>query len=166
MHQQKIQNPPVKPLAGLAAVAVILAVLAADLLLSRLLARALGEAAGAVIFWALGLGVALLSLRRFVLSYSYIMSGQLIRVSFAYGRYERVMSDLYFANLLYLGTPAQAKERFPGARVNRAALKRCPLETVAAVYRDGGKPAVYLLQPDDEIRARLEETFRRARRKG
>ena len=164
MHLQKVVHPKMNPARGLMAVGCVLGALLIDLLAARLLAY-LNETVAYALFWIAGLLIALWTLRRFVLSYSYIVSGSVLRISFAYGRYERTMADLYFNNLLFAGTPEEAKTRWPAARVNRAVLKDCPLEQMAAVFRDNGKPAIYLLQPDETVRAEIENQWKKRRKK-
>ena len=161
MHVQKLKRPPMKPLAGLLTVLGVLAALVLSRFLTQLLAPAFGQGTALIVFWLVGLGIALIVLRRFVLSYEYLLSPTLLRVCFAYGRYVRVMADLYLNNILFTGSEAEAKKRWPGARVNRAALPGAGPEPLAVVCMDGGKPAIYILQPDDEIRAQLTRTKRK-----
>ncbi|MBQ8087341.1 MAG: hypothetical protein IJ234_02845 [Clostridia bacterium] len=165
MHQQKVEAPKLSALGGLLAVAGIVAALLVDGLCSRLIGRFAGETIGLVLFWALGAAIALWVMRRFILSYSYVMGPNVLRVSFAYWRYERVMIDIYWNNVRYVGELNDARGRFPSARVNKATLKRCNLEELAVVCRDNGKDAIYVLQPDETIRAKLVEVGRSKRKK-
>ena len=158
MHLTKVSPPKLSPLKGLLAIACIVAAIIADWFLAQAIGLLLGQTAVAVAFWGVGMVVALFAMRRYVLSYSYIMSGTLLRISFAYGRYERVMTDIYFNNVLFAGSVEDAKRRYPGARVNKAYLKRAPLGTMAIACRDNGKPTIYVIQPDDVIRERLSAT--------
>ncbi|MBE5807758.1 MAG: hypothetical protein E7317_05400 [Clostridiales bacterium] len=161
MHQQKVEPPKLTPLKGLAAVATIVAAVFADWFAAHALGLWLGPAATAVAFWGIGLVIALFVMRRYVLSYSYILGPGMLRISFAYGRYERVMTDIYLNNILYAGTLEQAKGRFPDARVNSACIKRAPFAPLAVACRDGGKPAIYVIQPDEVIREKIEAARRK-----
>lgn len=164
MHTQKVCNRPLKPLQGVAVVLGIFAVLFVLTFITQLIAPFTGEVSATIVFWGVGALVALWTMRRFVLSYSYALGTNVIRVSHAYGRYERVMVDLYFNNILNAGSLDDMRARYPGARVNRATRPGCDIEPLAVAARDNGVTAIYLLQPDEVIREKLEETARKNRR--
>ena len=161
MHQQRVQNPKLKPLIGFLVVVGIVAAVLLDSFLAQLLTALVSEKVAAIVFWALGLCIAMFVLRRFVLSYSYLLSGSVLRISHAYGRYERLIDDVYLNTLAAFGTPDELKRRYPDARVQRAVLKRCPLETRAVVYRNDQKLSMILFQPDETICKTLEEKLAR-----
>ena len=163
MHLQKVRNRPLKAIQGLGVVLGIFAALFLLTFITQILTPFIGELAASVIFWGLGALVALWTMRRFVLTYSYALGSNLVRISHAYGRYERVMVDLYFNNILNAGTLDDMRARYPGARVNRATRPGCDIEPLAVAARDNGVTAIYLLQPDDVIRPVLEETARKNR---
>lgn len=165
MHQQKLRSRPLSTLQGIAVVLGLIAAGLADALLANVLARIAPALVSATVFWGVGALLALWAMRRYVLSYSYILSGTVLRISFAYGRYERVMTDIYRNNILACGTLDEMRKRYPGARVNRACLKGCDLPILAVACRDNGKPAVYLIQPDDEIREAVEASAHANRKK-
>ena len=152
MHQHKVRSRPLSALQGIAVVLGVVAAGLVDALLANLLSRVAPALVSTTVFWGLGAVLALWVMRRFVLSYSYILSSSLIRVSYAYGRYERVMTDIYRNNILACGTLEEMREHYPGAKVNHADLKGCDLPTLTVACRDDGKPALYVLQPDEEIR--------------
>ena len=104
MHQQRVQNPKLKPLIGFLVIVGIVAAVLLDSFLAQLLTALVSEKVAAIVFWALGLCIAMFVLRRFVLSYSYLLSGSVLRVSHAYGRYERLIDDVYLNTLVAFGT--------------------------------------------------------------
>lgn len=164
MHLQKIQNPRLNTLKGIGVVLGIFAGILAVSIVTELLAPFIGGIASAVIFWGAGALIALWTMRRFILSYTYGLGPNVLRIAFSYGRYERVMTDIYFNNILNAGSLDDMRARYPGARVNRATRSACTIPTLAVAARDNGKPAIYLIQPDEVIRATIEETARKNRK--
>lgn len=164
MHLQKVRNPRLSALKGIAVVLGIFAAIFAVSIITGLIAPLIGGTASAVIFWGAGALIALWTMRRFILCYSYGLGPNVLRIAFAYGRYERVMTDVYFNNILNAGSLEDMRTRYPDARVTRASLSACPIPTLALAVRDDGKPAIYLLQPDDTIRAALEEVAKKNRK--
>lgn len=157
MHQQKIRRQKISILQGVAVVLGILVLALADALLASVLVQYVSATVGTTVFWGLGALLALFVMRRYILSYSYILSSNLIRISYAYGKYERVLVDMYLRNILSCGTLEEMKQRYPKARVNHADLKSCPLETLTVACKDNGQPSLYILQPDDQIRQAIAE---------
>ena len=164
MHQQKIRSPRLNILQGIGAVLGILLVIFAASVITSMLIPLIGNTAATILFWVIGVGTALWTMRRFILSYTYVLGPNLLRISFAYGRYERVMNDLYFNNILNAGSLADMRARYPSARINRATRPACPFHELALAVRDDGQPAIYLLQPDETIRAALEEIAKKNRK--
>lgn len=160
MHLQKVQNPPLNALQGGLVVVGLVAAIVVDSLVFRLLAPLLGDTASTLLFWAVGLLIALWTMRRFVMGYSYGMNGSTLRITFSYGRYERLMMDVYLNNVLYTGTLDQMRSRYPNARVRRAIRAKCPIEPLAVAHRDGDSAAILLIQPDETIREALETAAR------
>lgn len=163
--QQKVQNPPLKPLRAMGVVIGIVAVLVIDSYLCQLLSLVVASGTATVVFYAVGVLVALWVMRRFILSYSYAMNDTVMRIAFNYGRYQRLMGDIYLSNLVACGTLEEMKQRFPSVRVRRAVLPKCTLEHFAVVTKSSSETFIYLLQPSDEIRAALKDAVR-ANRKG
>ena len=64
MHRQRVSNPPIKAVHGLVIVVGLLAVLLLDSAVTRLLAAVIGSTASALLFWIVGIGVALWTMRR------------------------------------------------------------------------------------------------------
>lgn len=164
MHIQKVQSPRLSVLKGIGAVTGIIAVIFAASVITSLLVPLIGSMGATIIFWAVGVLAALWTMRRFVLSFSYGLGPNVLRVAYAYGRYERVMTDIYFNNILNAGSLEDMRARYPNARVNRATRPACSIPELAVAARDNGVPAIYLLQPDDVIRAAIEETAKKNRK--
>lgn len=164
MHLHKVRNRPLTTLKGIGVVLALVGVILLDSLITGLLIPWTGELVCAILFWGIGILVALWTMRRYVLTYSYGLGPNLLRVAFAYGRWERVMSDIYFNNILNAGSLEDMRARYPDARVNRATRPGCEIPSLAVAARDNGVTAIYLLQPDDIIREKLEETARKNRK--
>lgn len=164
MHLQKVQNRPLKTLQGIGVVAALLAVLLVLTFVTQLLIPLTGELVSSILFWGCGVFIALWTMRRYVLTFSYGLSASLLRVSYAYGRYERVMSDIYLNNILNAGALDDLRARYPNARVNRATRPTCPIAPLAIACKDDGRVAIYLLQPDEKIREVLMETAKKNRK--
>lgn len=154
MHLQKVQNPPLNPPQGALLVAGIVAVMYLASAASTWLFSYLGALAQ-LGFYALGILVALLVMRRFLLSYSYALNQNLLRLSHVYGKHERLIEDLYLTKIVSAGAPETVIARYPQARIQRCTLTTCPLEPLAVAWRDGADIRIALLQPDDVIRERL-----------
>lgn len=164
MHIQKVRSPKLNALKGVGVVLGIFAAIFVVSIVTELLTPLIGGIASAVVFWGVGALIALWTMRRFILSYTYGLGPNVLRIAFSYGRYERVMTDIYFNNILNAGALDDMRARYPDARVNRAALPACTIPTLAVAVRDNGKSAIYLLQPDDTIRAKLEEVAKKNRK--
>lgn len=160
MYRQLNRRPPIKGLRGLTVVLGIVAVVWLDSILAQLLAG-LNELVAAILFWGLGALVALIVLRRFIMGYSYALSSSLLRLSHAYGRYERLMEDVYLNSVVLAGEPEAVTKRYPDARVRRAVLPQNPAPAFAVAYRDDGKIRILHLQPDERVRAALEAAGKR-----
>ena len=155
MHLQKVQNPPLKAIQGVLVVLGLIAVIVLASVVLQLLSPWIGAAAASIAFWVVGIGVALWTTRRFIMSYTYALNGVMLKVTFAYGRYERAMREIYLNNVVFAGAPEAVRKRYPDARVQRAIRPRCSIDPFAVAYNDGNRIAIFVLQPDDEIRTAL-----------
>ena len=164
MHLQKIRNRKLGALKGLGVVLAIFAALFVVTFITQLLIPFIGEGPSSLLFWGVGALIALWTMRRFVLTYSYGLGTNVLRVTFAYGRYERVMADLYFNNILNAGALDDMRARYPNAKVNRATRPGCEIEHLAVAAKDNGVVSIYLLQPDGVIREKLEEVAKKNRK--
>ena len=165
MHQQKVQNPPTSPLQGIAVVLGLVAAALADTLLSQVLQMYINDIFAFVVFWVLGMSLAAWVIHRYALSYVYNMNSVMLQVNYSYGRRQRLMIEIYFANVLACGTLEEMKAAYPDARPHYACLKRCSLPTLTVACRDNGKPALYILQPDEAITERLLQAAAQQRKK-
>lgn len=164
MHLQKIRNRKLGALKGLGVVLAIFAALFVVTFITQLLIPFIGEGPSSLLFWGVGALIALWTMRRFVLTYSYGLGTNVLRVTFAYGRYERVMADLYFNNILNAGALDDMRARYPNAKVNRATRPGCEIKHLAVAAKDNGVVSIYLLQPDRVIREKLEEVAKKNRK--
>lgn len=164
MHLQKVQNRKLGALKGLGVVLGIFAALFVLTFVTQLLIPFIGEGPSSLLFWGLGALLALWTMRRFILKFTYGMNSNMMRIAYAYGRYERVMVDLYFNNILNAGTLDDMRARYPNARVNRATRPGCDIEHLAIAARDNGVVSIYLLQPDGVIREKIVEVARKNRK--
>ena len=159
MIQQKVQC---RPLNGLRGVALVLGVLVAafigDTFFSML--QSVAGKAASLGFILYGCSVAWFLLTRFVLGFVYTANDSCLRVCRTYGRRERFMCDVWFNSLLAMGSPEDMRARFPGAKVSRAIRYQCALAPLALAYKDDGKAAILIIQPDDTLRARLLKALR------
>lgn len=154
MLEQKVQNPPLKPLQG---IGVVLAALAAAVLGSTLFSALMARVGSiaSIGFILYGIATAWLLTYRFVLAFRYQATPDCLRVSRLYGRYARPMVDVWFTSVLAYGAPEEVRARFPSAPVNRATRPHCALETFAMAHTSEGRTVVTLVQPDERLRAHL-----------
>ena len=160
-HQQTVKNPPLKGVQGILVVAGLLAALILDSVLVQLLAPVIGGSNAGLLFWVVGAGVAMWTMRRYVLAYSYATNSNTLQITFAYGRYRRLLEEIYFNNMYHSGTLEEMKKRYPGARVNRAVRRGSEHAELALAYRSNGKTCIIVLQPDDAIRAIITENTKK-----
>lgn len=164
MYQHTVRNRKLSPLQGIGVVALLLAAVFADSLLTKLIAPLTGDGAAALVFWALGILLALWTMRRFVLAYSYSLNSNMLRITYAYGRYQRAMAEIYLNNILSAGALEDVRRRYPDARVSRATRPTCPLEPLAVACRNNGRAEIFVLQPDEKIRQVLMERAKQNRK--
>lgn len=161
MHLHKVQNQPLKPAKGFAVVVALIAAIVAVNFLTQLLAPLIGGLGATILFYGFGILAALWTMRRYVLKYTYLLESNILHITFAYGRFERSMADIYLNNVLATGSLEDMRARYPNARVARATRPACPIPTLALACKYGGSPAIYLLQPDEEIRKALVDAARK-----
>lgn len=155
MIAQRIEHPPLKGWRGVALILVIAAGVVALSNLCAALERVIGSLYASLLFILSGMGVAGFLLNWYVLGFLYAMDGSRLRVSRVYGRRERPMADIWLNSIQACGAPDDMRRRFPGARVHRAVKQTCPLAPMAVAYRDAGRAAILVIQPNDELRQAL-----------
>ena len=165
MLRQTLRNRQPDALRGIGIVlGAAAALLMGSVVFTRLESR-LGPLSSAL-FIAYGCAVAWFLLNWYVMAFVYTASADCLRVCRAYGKRERFVADVWFSQLLACGDEADMKRRYPGARVTRATRAQCPLPPLALAYRENGKPAIIVLQPEEEIRARIVGALKGSREKG
>ena len=159
MLEQRINNSRPGALKGAGIVLLaVLAALAGNALFSWI-SRWLGTLAS-VGFILYGCIIAWLLMDRFALGYVYAASADCLRVSRAYGRRERFMTDVWLNQVQAYGTPEEMKKLFPGARTAQATRPRCPLAPLALAYAADGRISILVIQPDEAMRAHLIRSIR------
>ena len=147
-----------RKLTALEGVALIIALIAALLALNfvfSLLAPHIGANAASLLFWLAGGAVAYLMMRRYVAAFSYELGSGVLRICRKYGRRERMIEDIYLANLIFVGTPEEAEKRCPGAKKLRAmhACENLPASAVA--YGSSSGVRIAYMQLNAELLAKL-----------
>ena len=148
---------------GLAAVLILLNYVAINLVaawFSRLSPRA-GTIAGLVTFWGVGGGVALQVLRVYIARVSYTMTEDLLRMSRFYGKRERHIEDVYLSQLLFVGSPEDARKRYGKLNCDKALHPSCKLPATALVYRNASGTRVALIQADEDMKAALTKRMKK-----
>lgn len=144
-----------RPMAGWRGAALIAAVAALVIVISNAfsaLEPVIGSLYASMLFILCGMGVAGFLLNWYVLGFVYVYSGDLLRVSRIYGKRERPMLECRLSAALACGEPDAMRRRFPGARVHRAVKRDCPIKPFTVAYREGGKNALLLMQPEDDLK--------------
>lgn len=138
---------------------LVLGLVAALVLLNYLvlgfLATYIGNSASSLAFWALGGLIAWGVLHVYVVKYSYELGEDILRMNRAYGKRERHIDDIYLNNLIFLGSPEEAKKRWPDARRVKAVHPKGENATMALVYKVADGRRIALFQPNDELCRRL-----------
>ncbi len=140
---------------GLLAVLVIL-----NYLSGTLLARLIGNNPAALVFWLLGALVAWQVLRIYVVRYSYELNDTLLRMNRSYGKRERHIEDIYLNQLLFVGSPQEAKKRFPNARKLRVLHAGTKQSVTAVAYKSTTGVRVALIQANEALKNRLRDQIR------
>ena len=155
MHRQQVKNPQLSALAGVGALVALVAALLLDNMLANLLVKYIGGTFAKILFWILGGAVAFAALRRYVLTYEYELANGMLYLNFRYGKYVRAVDSFALRTAIAFGTPEEILEKYKGARVHRAVLKRAETAQAAVAYKYEGKTEICIFQPDDEIRQAL-----------
>jgi len=136
--------------AGLFVVLVLL-----NYLVLGFLATYIGNGASSIAFWVLGGLIAWGVLRIYIVRYSYELGEEVLRLTRAYGKRERLIDDIYLNNLLFLGKPEDAVKRFPNAKRVKAVHAKGEYPVVALAYRASDGQYIALVQANDELKAAL-----------
>lgn len=152
MIEQRVENRSPKGLRGVGLIALIAAAVILGSNFFYFIGRFIGSAAS-ILFIIFGVGVAWLLMDWYVLKFIYTCANGCLRVCRAYGRREWFMADIWLNGVSACGTLEDMKRRFPGAKIQRAVKRECPIEPLAVAYNDAGKTALMVLQPNDELRS-------------
>ena len=158
--RQTIQNKHPSLLTGALLVAGIACLFLLLNWLCGLVQRYVSPSLGLLLFWGLGAAAVWLLLREVVMGYAYTYNGMVLRIERLYGKRVRFVEDVAVRRLRGIGAPEEMKARFPGARVVRATLRRCPLPELAVAYNGAEGLRIAVLQPDEAMRAKLYENLK------
>ena len=159
--KQIVAHKKLSPLHGFLLVLGSLAVLLVmNNLVQGLLTRAVGFTAANLIFWRIGALMALWVLRVYVVKYIYELTPDLLRLIRAYGKRARHIEDVYLSQLVFVGSPEEAKRRWPEAKRVRAVHARGDEAVTAVVYRTAGGMRTALIQANPALKAKLVERLR------
>ena len=154
MLEQKLHNRQPNALQGVVLIALIALAVLAGSAFFFLLERYIGTLAS-LGFIAYGCAVAWFLLYWYVMGFTYTSNADCLRICRTYGKRERFMTDVWLNQVTAYGTLEEMKRRTPGARVYKATRRECEFEPLALAYRESGKPAIVLIQPDDAMREHL-----------
>lgn len=149
-----------KKLSNLGGLLLILGLMAALMLLNwlvnGLLYPYIGNLAATIIFWGCGALIAWLLLRLFVVQYSYELGSDVLRLNRSYGKRDRHIEDIYLSRVMFVGDPAEAKTRYPGAKKLKAVHAKVKTPVTAVVYKASNGVCMALIQANDELKQKLE----------
>ena len=153
-----------KKLSALHGFLLVLGILAVLLVMNNLvlgvLTRAVGFTVANVTFWLVGALMALWVLRVYVVKYIYELTPDILRLNRAYGKRARHIEDVYLSQLVFVGSPEEAKRRWPEAKRVRAVHARGDEAVTAVVYRTAGGMRTALIQANPALKAKLVERLR------
>ena len=167
--KQSIGHKKLNPLQGLLLIVCLLAILflvnylAIDLFgawFSRISERA-GGLAGLIAFWVIGGFIALQVLRVYVARVSYTLGEDVLRLCRMYGKRERHIADVYLSQLLFVGSPEDARKRYGKLNCDKALHPSCKLPATALVYRNASGTRVALIQADEDMKAALTKRMKK-----
>ena len=163
MIEQRLQNRQPGALAGLGVILGAAVAVVAGSAFFTMLAPRLGTLSS-LLFIAYGCAIAWFLLDWYVLCFIFTASADCLRVCRAYGKRERFIMDVRMSQVTAYGAPDDVKRRFPNARVTRATRPQCDFEPLALAFRQEGRDAILVLQPNEALRAHLIEAIRAGKR--
>jgi len=159
MFEQIVER---RSLNGVRGILVVLAAVAAAILGSAfftLLGSRIGSPAS-ILFILYCCGIAWFMMNRYIMSFIYTTDGSCLRIMRKYGKRQRFMCDIWLSSVTAYGDPETVKQKVPGARVDRAVKSECEFKPFAMAYKDAGKQAIIIIQPNDELKAMILEKLR------
>ena len=160
--KQIIAHKKIGPVQGILLVlALVIILVLANYLVIGYLAAYLGNAAANIAFWIIGVLLAWQVLRLDIATFAYEMDDDVLRLSRRYGRKERIIEDIYLSRLLFVGSPEEAKKRYPQAKKLNAVHPGTKDAVTAVVYQNSIGTQIALTQLNDEFKAKLVEVVRK-----
>lgn len=164
--KQIIEHKKLSALHGvLLIVALIAALIGLDYLCARVLPGLVGVKAASILFWVFGGAIALGMLHVYVVKFVYELTGDVLRLSRSYGKRPRHIEDIYLRQILFVGDPETAKQRSPKARKVSATRRDAPFPVTAVVYKTSDGDGMALIQPNEELKGKLEACARENKKK-
>ena len=154
--KQIVEHKKLSTLHGLLLVAgLMLILILMNYLVLGLLATYIGNGASSIAFWVLGGLIAWAVLRVYIVKYSYLMDDDVLQLNRAYGKRERHLDNIYLHQLAFVGTPEEAKKRYPNARLLKATHVKGEYPILAVAYKASDGHRIALIQPNNEIKSAL-----------
>jgi len=160
--KQTVAHKKLRPWQGILLIlAVIAALVLIKFLLSALLMNLIGYTACSVAFWVIGAAIAYWVFRRYIATYTYDLSADVLRLCRSYGKRERFICDIYLNRVLFVGTAEDARKKFGKTGTVRA-MRGCDhLPVTAIVYDSADGRRTALIQADDELKGALVNRMKR-----
>lgn len=154
--KQTVGHPRLKPLAGFGLVlGLVAALVLINYLVIDFLAARVGATAASIAFWVIGGLLAWLVLRVYIVTYSYEVGANTLRLCRHYGKRERFIEDVYLNQIRFVGTPEEAKAKFPKAKTVSAVHGREKLSVTAIAYQTADGMRIARIQANDEMKKLL-----------
>lgn len=150
--KQTVYNKKLSSAQGFFAVlGLAAALIALNYLTIHVLAGLMGYTAASIVFWLVGAVIAIWVFQEFVNAYSYELGEDVLRLNHAYGKRDRIITDIYLSQLLFIGTPEEARAKYPQVKLLRAYPKRSKAKRTALVYDSAAGKCMALLQANDAL---------------
>ena len=161
MLKQKVYNRKLSDLQGFFVVmGLVIALIVMNYLVIEVLAKFLSYTAASIGFWVIGILLGLWVFHEFIEVYQYEMDEDILRLSRAYGKRTRLIEDIYLSQLIFVGDPAQAAAKNPGARCVKAYHKKCKIPVTAVVYDSATGKRMALVQANEEFLEALKKKLK------
>lgn len=166
-YEQHVKNKNLSSLAGIGLIVGLLAFLYCLAIIMNALQHRFGLSydTAVVTVWVVGAAIALLMMNDRVLSYRYTLSGTTLKLDRLYGRYMRHARDIMFRKIVETGDPEAMKAKYPGSKIEKYVRRQCELPQVALVHIFDNRRYISIIQPDETIRAAIENRADAQRRK-
>lgn len=154
--KQTVAHKKLSTLHGLALVAGLVIVLVLlNYLVLGVLATFIGNSASSIAFWLFGCLIAWVVLRVYVVKYSYELGEDVLQLTRSYGKRERFIENIYLRQLVFMGTPEEARKRWPNAKLVKAVRGGAEDPVIALAYKTSDGHRIALIQANDALKAEL-----------